>query len=120
VSQKFSTACPLSATRQPHPAAHHRPSRTAQWAIVGLICGGLLSALPAAAQVKIGFITTLSTPAGYLGQDARDGFMLAIDEEKGRLGGVPVQLIVEDDKLQPAAGKQIAEKFLQSDKIRLF
>lgn len=120
MSQKFSTACPLSATQQPHPAAHYRPSRTAQWAIAGLICGGLLSALPAAAQVKIGFITTLSTPAGYLGQDARDGFMLAIDEEKGRLGGVPVQLIVEDDKLQPAAGKQIAEKFLQSDKIRLF
>lgn len=87
---------------------------------VALIGAALLAALPAAAQVKIGFITTLSTPAGYLGQDARDGFLLAVEEEKGRLGGVAVQVIVEDDKLQPAAGKQIAEKFLQSDKIKLF
>jgi hypothetical protein len=81
---------------------------------------GMLAALPAAAQVKIGFITTLSTPAGYLGEDARDGFLLAVEEERGRLGGVAVQVVVEDDKLQPAAGKQIAEKFLQSDKIKLF
>lgn len=73
-----------------------------------------------AAQVKIGFITTLSTPAGYLGVDARDAFQLAIDEEGGKLGGIPVTLVVEDDKLKPADGKQIAEKFLQSDKIKLF
>lgn len=72
------------------------------------------------AQVKIGFITTLSTPAGYLGVDARDAFQLAIDEEGGKLGGVAVQLVVEDDKLKPADGKQIAEKFLQSEKIKLF
>lgn len=75
---------------------------------------------PAMAQVKIGFITTLSTPAGYLGEDARDAFLLAVEEEGGKLGGVPVQVIVEDDKLKPADGKQIAEKFLQSDKIKLF
>jgi branched-chain amino acid transport system substrate-binding protein len=75
---------------------------------------------PAMAQVKIGFITTLSTPAGYLGEDARDGFNLAVAEEGGKLGGVAVQVIVEDDKLKPADGKQIADKFLQSDKIKLF
>ena len=73
----------------------------------------------ASAQVKIGFITTLSTPAGYLGEDARDGFLLAVAEESGKLGGVAVEVIVEDDKLKPADGKQIAEKFIQSDKIKL-
>lgn len=72
------------------------------------------------AQVKIGFITTLSTPAGYLGADARDGFLLAVSEEGGKLGGTAVDVVVEDDKLKPADGKQIAEKFLQSDKIKLF
>lgn len=87
-----------------------------------LLAGAALLALAGAgqAQVKIGFITTLSTPAGYLGEDARDGFLLAMSEEGGKLGGIPVELVVEDDKLKPADGKQIAEKFLQSDKIKLF
>jgi branched-chain amino acid transport system substrate-binding protein len=70
--------------------------------------------------VKIGMITTLSTAGGYLGEDVRDGFQLAMDEEHGKLGGVPIQLIVEDDNLKPANGKQIADKFLLQDKIQLF
>jgi len=69
--------------------------------------------------VDIGFIGTLSTPAGYIGEDQRDAFLLAIKEEGGKLGGVPVNLIVEDDGLKPATGKQSAEKMLQ-DGVRLF
>ncbi|PSJ58575.1 ABC transporter substrate-binding protein [Pseudaminobacter soli (ex Li et al. 2025)] len=76
--------------------------------------------LPALAQdaVKIGMITTLTGPAGYLGQDVRDGFKLAMED--GKLGGVPVDLLVEDDGLKPGQGKQIAERFLNEDKIKLF
>src|ERR1700682_364443 len=70
--------------------------------------------------VKIGMITTLSTAGGYLGEDVRDGFQLAMDEEHGKLGGVPVQLIVEDYNLKPADGKQIADKFLLQEKIQVF
>ncbi len=70
--------------------------------------------------LKIGMITTLSTAGGYLGEDMRDGFQLAIDEEHGKLGGVPVQLMVEDDGLKPASGKQIADKFRIQDKIDVF
>lgn len=88
------------------------------WMLAGAAALALCG--PALGQVKIGFITTLSTPAGYLGEDARDGFNLAVEEEGGKLGGVPVQVVVEDDKLKPADGKQIAEKFIQSDKIKLF
>lgn len=69
--------------------------------------------------VDIGFIGTLSTPAGYIGEDQRDAFALAIKEGGGKLGGVPVNLIVEDDGLKPATGKQSAEKMLQ-DGVRLF
>lgn len=101
-------------------AAARRLRKVGPVAVAAVLSTGLLTALPAAAQVKIGFITTLSTPSGYLGEDARDGFLLAVEEERGRLGGVPVQVVVEDDKLQPAAGKQIAEKFLQGEKIKLF
>ena len=46
----------------------------------------LLSVMPARAAepVKIGMITTLSGPGGYLGEDVRDGFLLAIDQEQGK------------------------------------
>ncbi|MEO9338623.1 ABC transporter substrate-binding protein [Mesorhizobium sp. SB112] len=70
--------------------------------------------------VKIGVITTLSGPGGYLGQDVRDGLKLAIDHEGGKLGGVPVELVVEDDAAKPANGRQIAEKFMADDGIKLF
>jgi len=78
-------------------------------------CGSALAQTP----VKIGMITTLSGPGGYLGEDVRDAFLLAMAEEGGKLGGVPVQLVVEDDKLKPADGKQIADKFVQQDRLKL-
>lgn len=88
--------------------------------MLALLCGAASIATWAQTPVKIGMITTLSTPGGYLGEDVRDAFRLAIDEEGGKLGGVPVQLMVEDDNLKPANGKQIADKFLQQEKIKLF
>ena len=76
------------------------------------------SSASAADAVKIGMITTLSGPAGYLGQDIRDGFKLAVED--GKLGGVPVDIKVEDDGLKPGNGKQIADKMLSDDGIKLF
>lgn len=82
---------------------------------------GLVALTAAAqAQVKIGVITTLSGPAGYLGEDSRDAILLAVEQEGGKLGGVPVQVLVEDDGLKPPNGKQIAEKFLKVDKVKIF
>ncbi len=69
--------------------------------------------------LKIGMITTLSGPAGYLGTDVRDGFLLAIEEEGGTLGGVPVEVIVEDDGLKPENGRAIAERFLERDEVEI-
>lgn len=69
----------------------------------------------AADPVKVGMITTLSGPGGYLGEDMRDGFSL------GAAGGtVPLQLLVEDDALKPGTAKQIAERMLKTDKARIF
>ncbi len=73
----------------------------------------------AADPVKIGMVTTLSTKAGYLGEDIRDGFKLAISQEDGKLGGVPVELLVEDDGRKPEKGKQIAERFIKKDKVKI-
>lgn len=45
--------------------------------------------------------------------------MLAVKEEGGKLGGIPVSVQIEDDALKPANGKQIADKMLQ-ECIKLF
>jgi branched-chain amino acid transport system substrate-binding protein len=75
-------------------------------------------AMPAAAQsVKIGFIATFSGPAGALGQNLYDGFMLGIDHAGGKLGGLTPEIIKEDDQLKPDVGLQAAQKLLQRDKV---
>lgn len=82
----------------------------------------LAGMVPAQAQepVKIGIVTTLSTPGGYLGEDVRDAILLAIEQEGGKLGGVPVQTLIEDDKLKPGDAKQIVDRWLDSEKVKLF
>jgi branched-chain amino acid transport system substrate-binding protein len=86
--------------------------------MAGLLAGtALVGSAYAQAPVKIGMITTLSGPGGYLGADVRDAFKLAIKD--GKLGGVPVELLVEDDALKPGQGKQIAEKFMKTDGAKI-
>jgi branched-chain amino acid transport system substrate-binding protein len=87
-------------------------------AALGLVV--CLSAASAQQPLKIGFITTLSGPIGYVGADMRDAFQLAIDLQGGTLGGVPVQMVVEDDGLKPGQGKQIADRMIKTDGIKLF
>ena len=83
------------------------------------LCAALaLGGSALADPVKIGLITTLSGPAGYLGQDVRDGFQLAAKD--GTLGGIPVDVIVEDDALKPGQGKQIAERMMKNANVHLF
>ena len=83
----------------------------------------LVASTPAArAQepLKIGFVTTLTGPASYLGADIRDGFNLAVQQGAGKLGGVPVTVMVEDDGLKPGNAKQITDRFLKSGNVRIF
>ena len=80
----------------------------------------MLTAVAASAEpVKIGMITTLSTKAGYLGEDIRDGFQLAIEQESGKLGGVPVELLVDDDQRKPEKAKQIADRYMKKDHVKI-
>ena len=78
-----------------------------------------MSSAMAADPVKIGMITTLSTKAGYLGEDIRDGFKLAIEQGQGTLGSIPVELLVEDDGRKPEKGRQIAERFMKRDRAQI-
>lgn len=87
--------------------------------ILGVCLALLVSQAVSADPLKIGFLTTLSTKAGYLGEDIRDGFMLAVEQGGGKLGGVEVEVIVKDDERKPEKGIEIAEKFVKKDGIQL-
>ena len=90
----------------------------------GVILGCLVAAalaLPAAAadKLKIGVITTFSGPSGFNGTSTRDAMNLAIEHLGGKIGGLPTELLFEDDQQKPDQGVAIANKFLRSDKVDL-
>src|SRR3989449_11732496 len=74
---------------------------------------------PALAQgsVKIGFVSTFSGPTAAIGNDMRNSFELALDHMGRKMGGIPVEVIYEDDGQKPDVGKQKTEKLIQSDKV---
>jgi branched-chain amino acid transport system substrate-binding protein len=84
----------------------------------GLLAGvtglAVISGQAIAEPVKVGMVTTLSTGGGYLGEDVRDGFLLAIELAGA---GDRVQLLVEDDGLEPERGVQIAERMVERDGV---
>jgi branched-chain amino acid transport system substrate-binding protein len=71
----------------------------------------------AASSVKIGFVSTLSGPAGGIGIEIRDGFQLALKLNGGKLGGLPAEVLIGDDQFKPDVGRQLAEKFVKLDKV---
>src|SRR6476620_9182818 len=80
----------------------------------------LLAAGPASAQqksIKIGFISTFSGPVTVIGNDMRNSFELALDHMGRKMGGLPVEVIYEDDGFKPEVGKQKTDKLIESDKV---
>ena len=80
-----------------------------------------LCAAPAFAQaqkpVKIGLLATFSGPFGIIGQAISDGLMLEIEANGGKLGGLPVEIIKQDDQAKPDVGLQAATKLVEQDKV---
>jgi branched-chain amino acid transport system substrate-binding protein len=73
----------------------------------------------AANELKIGFLSTLSGPAGGIGNEIRDGFNLALKLAGGKLGALPTEVIFADDTLNPDTGKQLMERLLKRDRVNL-
>jgi branched-chain amino acid transport system substrate-binding protein len=66
-----------------------------------------LAASPALAEqktIKIGFISTFSGPTAAIGNDMRNAFELGLDHLGRKLGGLPVEVIYEDDTQNPTWG----------------
>jgi branched-chain amino acid transport system substrate-binding protein len=82
----------------------------------GMAAAGLLAS-PAYAQIKIGFMAELSGPQGALGQDQYDAFMMVVEANGGKLGGVPVQILKEDSQLKPEVASQIVDKLIEKENV---
>ncbi|HUC65631.1 MAG TPA: ABC transporter substrate-binding protein [Stellaceae bacterium] len=68
-------------------------------------------------SVKIGFVTTLSGPAGVIGKHMKDASTLALEMLGGKIGGLPATIVYGDDQFKPDVGRQISEEMLQRDKV---
>ena len=94
-----------------------RPVRSAAviFAAATLALAG--AAALAADKVKVGFVSTLSGPSSALGVDIRDGFLLAVKLNGGKLGGLPAEVIVNDDQFKPDVARQLFERNVKRDKV---
>jgi branched-chain amino acid transport system substrate-binding protein len=80
----------------------------------------VLAAAPAPAQqksVKIGFVSTFSGPTAVIGNDMRNSVELALDHLGRKMGGLPVEVIYEDDQQKPEVGVQKTQKLVESDRV---
>jgi len=71
----------------------------------------------AAQATTIGLMAPLSGPQALVGQDQVDGFMLAVEQLGGKLGGQATSILKEDDQLKPEVGQQIVRKLIDKDKV---
>ena len=87
-----------------------------------VLVAAVLSLLPGMVQAQaplpkltVGMLVTLSGPGAVLGQQARDGFALALKQRGGKLGGREVNLIVVDDELKPDVAVARAKRLVEQD-----
>ncbi|MFC4270449.1 ABC transporter substrate-binding protein [Sneathiella chungangensis] len=71
----------------------------------------------AADAVKIGFVTTLTTGAGAIGEDMRNAVDLAVEHLGGKMAGRDIEVIYEDDGFKPEIGKQKTDKLVKKDDV---
>ena len=77
-------------------------------------------AVPTWAQedpLKIGMMLTLSGPPAALGEQARDGFNLALEEMGGEMGGRAVEVIEVDDELKPDVAVTKVRGLVERDEV---
>ena len=95
-----------------------RPLRLALLALALLLAG-----TPAHAQsdprdkIKIGYLTTLSGPAGIIGEQMQNAVRLALDHKNHRLGGIPAEVIFADDQFKPDVARQAVTRLLKRDRV---
>ena len=94
--------------------------RTVKGALILVLVAGLLAGPARAAEtLKIGFITSLSGPAGIIGKHMKDSVELALDHLGRKVGGLDTEVIYGDDQRKPDVGKQLADEMLKKHKVHV-
>lgn len=85
----------------------------------GLLTGTLLggSAMAQDDTLKVGLMFTLSGPAAVLGEQARDGFLLAVEQMGGKLGGMDTEVVVVDDEQKPDVAVNKAKELVEREGV---
>ena len=86
-------------------------------AVLALVAALMAVQARAAEPVKIGFITTLSGPAGVIGKHMKDSVELALDHLGRKVGGLDTEVIYRDDQRKADVGKQVADELLKKDRV---
>jgi len=84
-------------------------------AVIASVC--VMTGAAQADSVKIGFVTTLTTPAAVIGEDMKNSVELAMEHIGGKMGNLDVELIMEDDGFKPDIGKQKTDKLVKQDDV---
>jgi len=79
----------------------------------------LASTAAFADSVKIGFVTTLTTPAAVIGNDMRDAVNLAVETIGAKMGPLDVEVVFADDEFNAQKGKQATERLVERDNVDL-
>jgi branched-chain amino acid transport system substrate-binding protein len=97
-------------------------SRTAAPMILAgaLALGGALARPAKADELRIGFIAPMTGIFAQVGKDMVNGFQMYLDEHKGKLSGMDVKFIVEDNQGKGDAAVAKAKKLVLSDKVHMF
>jgi branched-chain amino acid transport system substrate-binding protein len=84
---------------------------------VAIVALGTVPAVPQQKTIKIGLVSSFSGPVAAIGNDMRNSFELGLDHHGRKLGGLPVEVIYEDDQVKPEVGVQKTQKLIESDKV---
>jgi len=85
--------------------------------LAALSVAGLSTPIIAADEIKIGFVTTLTTGAAIIGNDMKDAVELAVEHLDGKMAGKPMTVLFEDDGFKPEIGKQVTDKLVKQDDV---
>src|SRR4051795_982552 len=85
--------------------------------VLAVVLSMLAGHAAAQEKLKIGVIVTLSGPAAVLGQQARDGFVLAVKDLGGKMAGREVEVVAVDDELKPDVAVSKVKGLLEREKV---
>jgi branched-chain amino acid transport system substrate-binding protein len=89
-------------------------------AVIGAASTGLLLPQIARAQsdkIRVGFMLPYTGTFAQLGVAIENGFMMALNEQGGKLGGREVEFFKVDDESNPAKAIENANRLVQRDKV---